>query len=55
MNETACPICGKLFYPSAEHVYKIISGNRVTKLCSWTCFNKKKGAINGRGKKQSNS
>lgn len=49
------PICGKLFYPSAEHVYKIISGNRVTKLCSWTCFTKKKGAINGRREKKSNS
>lgn len=38
MNETACPVCGKLFYPSAEHIYKVTVNKQIIKLCSWTCY-----------------
>lgn len=31
-----CPMCGKEFYPTPEHVY---TDSRKRMYCSWTCFN----------------
>lgn len=33
ITETKCPVCGKIFVPSPEHVYH--DGKK--KVCSWNC------------------
>lgn len=39
-----CPVCGKLFVPGSEHVYKVdyyAKGNHSRKrACSWSCMRK---------------
>lgn len=34
LTEFFCPICGKLFIPAPQHIYK--ENGKV--YCSWTCF-----------------
>lgn len=36
-----CPICGKEFFPIAEHAYKKQMHGRYRYYCSWTCLNHK--------------
>lgn len=33
--ERYCKRCGKIFFPTSEHIYKDHKG----RYCSWTCFN----------------
>lgn len=35
-----CALCGKTFYRTALHAYKIIYKNRTQLFCSYTCFRK---------------
>lgn len=49
IQEVKCPVCGKVFIPSPEHVYKVyLKGyNAYKKVCSYHCMmdyrRKKKG------------
>lgn len=47
--EKICPICGKHFFPTPEHVYK--NGKKV--FCSYTCFLKGKTQAGAFSKKVS--
>jgi hypothetical protein len=33
LREKICPICGKLFVPAPEHIYKV----KGAQVCSWSC------------------
>lgn len=34
LRETKCPICGKVFIPAPQHIYK---GEKGRLVCSWGC------------------
>ncbi len=36
LNETQCPVCGKTFFPSGQHVYKDYR-SRNRNVCSYKC------------------
>lgn len=42
LNETKCPICGRLFYPTQDHVYKTYVKGKLVRVCRWSCLNRLK-------------
>ena len=42
LYERKCPVCGKTFEASIQHVYRIgdMTRGRVKWFCSWTCYRK---------------
>ena len=35
-----CPVCGKVYVPAPEHVYKVLIGGKRKNVCSWHCMRK---------------
>lgn len=38
--EKTCAICGKVFIPAVEHIYKETRRGETNWLCSWSCQNR---------------
>lgn len=38
-----CPICKKMFLHNPQSIYKISSGSKVKRYCSYTCWRKAGG------------
>ena len=36
LPEITCPVCGKLFIPAAQHIYRD-KGATKKRVCSWKC------------------
>lgn len=41
LSGSICPVCGKEFFPTPEHVYRAGKGIRTIFFCSWSCLNRK--------------
>lgn len=42
-NEKNCAICGKIFYPTHEWIYKYKDYKSITEwYCSWKCYRSRK-------------
>ena len=41
LNETKCPMCGKLFYPTQGWVYT----HERERYCSWKCYRQKMASV----------
>lgn len=38
IHEAVCPVCGKVFYPTPLHAYKIRYQNNLKNVCTYHCM-----------------